>query len=197
MKLCQPFKIRDLRIGVQVMSGDNNLQFSQTSVKYGHDLEKSKRRTIWQDMYGLGFLKCKCIYEHEFLVLNIWTFTKCRKLRLLHPRCKLSCSNEAGVYSNVIYCIGFVHVKSREFFGDSPFAPTEWMFRPQGRWKLNVNHEPWTNVPPKMVNVLQRLAFRASSVEGQVGRPERLPNSELEFTGSRFFVSTDLEVETP
>ena len=48
-----------------------------------------------------------------------------------------------------------------------------------------------------MVNVLQRLAFRASSVEGQVGRPERLPNSELEFTGSRFFVSTDLEVETP
>lgn len=26
--------------------------------------------------------------------------------------------------------MGFVHVKSREFFGDSPFAPTEWIFRP-------------------------------------------------------------------
>lgn len=89
------FKIRDLRIAAQVMSGENDLQFSQTSVKYGHDLEKSKRRTIWQDIYIYniwpGFFEVQ-IYEHEFLVLNIWTFAKCRKLRLPHPCCKLSCS---------------------------------------------------------------------------------------------------------
>ena len=115
------------------------------SVKYGHDLEKNKRTTSWQDIsIWPGFLKCKCM-SMNFLSLTFeplpnagswdcfihvanclavgwwsWSLLECH---LLH-----------GIFSCQVY---------RDFLGTVVLQQTQWTFQPQkwsllGRWELNV-----------------------------------------------------------